>query len=207
MSWQQYWTFVAFVAVVVVSPGPDFAVTVRSAIAGGRAQAVWTNVGITVSNLVQGTAAALGLGALIVRSHTVFTVIRWAGIAYLAWLAVGALRSAWRGDYRDTYAAAPGRATALAGLRVGFLSNITNPKILVFFLAVLPQFLVPGAPTIYVLALAWTLGLMGAVWLLLVVWLVDRARVWLARRRVRRSLDAATGVALGFFAGRLAVSD
>lgn len=207
MSWQSYGTFVAFVVVVVLAPGPDLAVTIRSALAGGRTRGVWTIVGITVSNLVQGTAAALGLGAVIAGSHELFTAIRWAGIAYLCWLAFGAFRSAWRGTYTGSYAAEPGRATALAGLRAGFLSNITNPKVLVFFLAVLPQFLVPGSATIYVLGLAWTLGLIGAVYLFAVVWLVDRARAWLGRRRVRRALDTGTGLALGFFAVRLAVSD
>ena len=92
----------------------------------------------------------------------------------------------------------------LAGWRQGFLSNITNPKVLVFYLAVLPQFLAPGAGIGLLVGYALTHAALGAAYLISLVLLLARARRLLARRRVRRALDATTGVALLGFGARLA---
>lgn len=206
LTWTAYGTFAVFALLLVLAPGPDFAVVVKSALAGGRRAGFWTGVGVTASNVVQGTAAALGVGALIVASQPVFDAIRWVGVAYLCWLAVHALRSAW-GGAADVPGAAPApreRTRALVRLRQGFLSNITNPKVLVFYLSVLPQFLHPGSAVADALALAYTHAVLSLVWLTVLVAALHSVRTWLTRRRVRRSLDAATGVVLLGFAGKLA---
>src|ERR671917_532494 len=128
MGWSGYGTFVVLAVVLVLVPGPDVAVVLRNTLAGGRARGSWSAVGITVSNVLQGTAAATGLAALVVRVEPLFQAIRWAGVAYLAYLALQAFRSAVRGRYPDLDAGGPatGRAT-LTGLRQGVLSNVTNP--------------------------------------------------------------------------------
>jgi len=203
MSWSTYGSFLLFAAVLVVVPGPDFAVVTRNALAGGRRRGLWAGVGVSSSNAVQGVVAAVGLGALIVAAQPVFTAIKWAGIAYLLWLGAQALRSAWRGRYATAGAPAQDRGAALAGWRQGFLSNVTNPKVLVFYLAVLPQFL-PADPRLWQLALlALTHAVLGLAHLALLVAVVHRARRVLARRAVRRALDAATGVALVGFGAAL----
>ena len=99
---------------------------------------------MTTSNVIEGAAAAC-LGAVIVRAQPLFHAIKWAGVASLALLAVQAFRSAAAGRYRPVAgnSAGPGGVAALTGWRQGFLSNITNPKVLVFYLSVLPQFLGP----------------------------------------------------------------
>ena len=205
MDWSAYASFLGLATLLVLVPGADFAVVTRNALVGGRRRGWWSAVGVTTSNLVQGAAAAAGLAAVVVRVEPLFQAIRWAGIAYLLWLAVQALRSAVRGEYPATPdgGAAPGHA--FAGWRQGFLSNITNPKVLVFYLAVLPQFLGPQAPLWALLLLASTHAVVGLLYLVVLVAVVQRARRWLARRRVRRSLDAATGVALLGFSARLAL--
>lgn len=205
MTWATYGSFLVFAVALVLVPGPDVAVTTRNTLAGGRTRGAWTAVGITSSNAVQGLAAAAGLGALVVRSQPLFEVIRWAGVGYLAYLGVQALRSAVAGRYpADELAADTGTAQRLAGWRQGFLSNITNPKVLVFYLAVLPQFLTPdsGVPTLVLLAL--THAVLGLLYLLLLVAGMHRARAVLGRRRVRRALDAVTGTVLLGFGVRLA---
>lgn len=205
MTWATYGSFLVFTVALVLVPGPDVAVTTRNTLAGGRTRGAWTAVGITSSNAVQGLAAAAGLGALVVRSQPLFEVIRWAGVAYLAYLGVQALRSAVAGRYpADELTAGTGTAQRLAGWRQGFLSNITNPKVLVFYLAVLPQFLTPdsGVPTLVLLAL--THAVLGLLYLLLLVAGMHRARAVLGRRRVRRALDAVTGTVLLGFGARLA---
>lgn len=204
-----YGTFALFALLLVLAPGPDFAVVVKSALAGGPRAGFWTGLGVTGSNVVQGTAAALGVGALIVASQPLFEAIRWAGVVYLCWLAVHALRSSWRGPHGvpddDDAAPAPRERTrALVRLRQGFLSNITNPKVLVFYLSVLPQFLHPGSTTTEALLLAYTHAVLGLVWLTVLVAALHHVRGWLSRRRVRRTLDAATGAVLLGFAGKLA---
>jgi threonine/homoserine/homoserine lactone efflux protein len=205
VNWSAYAAFLGLATLLVLVPGADFAVVTRNALVGGRQRGWWSAAGVTTSNLVQGAAAAAGLAAVIVRIEPLFQAIRWAGIAYLAWLAVQALRSAVRGEYEAAPDpdAVPGQA--FAGWRQGFLSNITNPKVLVFYLAVLPAFLGSDAPVWALLLFASTHAVIGLVYLTALVTGVHRARRWLARRRVRRSLDAATGVALLAFSARLAL--
>jgi threonine/homoserine/homoserine lactone efflux protein len=208
VTWATYGTFVVFAAVVVISPGPDFAIVVRNSVARGRAAGLFTSLGVVASCLVQGTLAAFGVGVVISRSQPLFLTIRWAGIAYLCYLGVQALLATRRGDRWSDEANAqePPRARRAAALRQGFLCNITNPKVLAFYLSVLPQFLGhAGTPTVDALALAYTHAVLGVVWLLALVLFLHRLRPWLQRRAVRRGLDAATGTALIGFASALAV--
>jgi RhtB (resistance to homoserine/threonine) family protein len=208
MTWSAYGTFVALAALLVLAPGPDFAVVLENSLTGGRRRGLAASLGVASSNVVQGTAAAFGLGAVIARSQALFEVIRWAGVVYLAWLGIQALRSAWLA--RDEPAAdgpstpAP-RTPVLTGWRQGFLSNITNPKVLVFYLSVLPQFLHPGEASVASgVALAYTHATLSLLWLAVLVTVLHGAREWVRRRRVRRSLEGVTGVALLGFGARLA---
>lgn len=206
MSWSTYATFAAFATIVVLAPGPDTFVVLKNSLVGGRAAGLATSLGICASNTVQGTAAAFGVGALVVRSQPLFEAIRWAGVAYLCVLGVQALRSAWRGEYTrlDAVDTLP-RRRPLTHWRQGFVSNITNPKVLAFYLSVLPQFLHPGETrAVDALALAYTHAVIGIAWLLVLVWLLHRMRTLIARRPVRRALDALAGTALVGFAVRLA---
>jgi threonine/homoserine/homoserine lactone efflux protein len=93
MSWSKYAEFLAFAAVLVLIPGPDFAVVTKNTLVGGRRRGRWTALGVSSSNLVQGTAAAFGLSALIVRVQPLFEAIKWAGVAYLAYLGAQAVLS------------------------------------------------------------------------------------------------------------------
>jgi threonine/homoserine/homoserine lactone efflux protein len=200
MTWSAYGSFLIFAVVLVLIPGPDFAVVTKNTLAGGRSRGGWSAVGVASSNAVQGVAAAAGLGALIARAQPLFQAIKWAGIAYLIFLGGQALRSAIRGRY-----APPGTGDkGSAGWRQGFLSNITNPKVLVFYLAVLPQFLGPHAPLSALLVLALSHAVLSLAYLLVIVAGLARARRVLARRRVRRTLDAATATALLGFSAKLA---
>jgi len=205
-----YLSFLAFATVLVLIPGADFAVTVKNTLAGGATRGRWTALGVTCSNVVQGLAAVAGLGAVVVRSQPVFLTIKWAGIAYLAYLAVQAIRSAVAGDYRDPETgSAAGSATGPLvrgkGWSQGFLSNITNPKVLVFYLAVLPQFLGPHSPVAVLVLFALSHAAIGLLWSMVLVAGLERIRGGLSRRRVRRTLDAATGAVLLGFGARLAL--
>jgi threonine/homoserine/homoserine lactone efflux protein len=198
MSWSTYGEFLVFAVVLVLIPGPDFAVVMKNTLMAGRRRGRWSAVGICSSNALQGTAAATGLSALVVRAQPVFEAIKWAGVCYLAYLGAQALRSAVRGCYtpigKDN--AEQGRASALGGWRQGFLSNITNPKVLVFYLAVLPQFLRRGAAPEWLLAFAWSHAVLSLAYLLAVTAGLAQLRRLLLRRRVRRAMDATSGAVL-----------
>lgn len=201
MSWHVYGTFLTFALVIVLIPGPDFAVVTGNTVSGGRRRGMWCAAGVASSNAIQGTAAVAGLGALVVSAQPVFHVIKWAGALYLAYLGVQALRSAIRGRYAPMADAGKG---ARNGWRQGFLSNITNPKVLMFYLALLPQFLTPDAGAAPLLALALTHALLSLAYLLLLTAVLHRARRVLERRPVRRTLDAITGLTMLAFGARLA---
>jgi threonine/homoserine/homoserine lactone efflux protein len=155
---------------------------------------------------VQGIVVALGLGAVFVASEPVFLTIKWAGVAYLLFLVVQALRSARRGEYAAVLGGQPvaRRREALAGWRHGFISNITNPKVLAFYLAVLPQFLLVGESPLQAVPLARTHAVISAACLALLVLGMHRAPQVLSRRRVRRWMDGLTGAAMLAFGARLA---
>ncbi len=205
MTWSKYGEFLIFAVVLILIPGPDFAVVTKNTIAGGRRRGRWTALGVASSNFVQGTAAACGLGAVIVHAQPVFEAIKWAGVAYLAYLGVQAIRSAVRGRYAPIDGGDPDAGgRALTGWRQGFLSNITNPKVLVFYLAVLPQFLGPGVAIGWLLALAWSHAVLGLAYLFVLTAGIHGARSLLLRRTVRRGLDATTGAVLVGFSARLA---
>jgi threonine/homoserine/homoserine lactone efflux protein len=205
MSWSKYAEYLAFAVVLVLIPGPDFAVVTKNTLVGGRQRGRWTALGVSSSNLVQGTAAAFGLSALIVRIQPLFEAVKWAGVCYLAYLGAQAIRSAIRGEYRPVDEA-DGRILGLVGWRQGFISNITNPKVLVFYLAVLPQFLAPGAGLGWLLVLAWSHAVISVSYLLVLVTGLHGARRLLMRRKVRRGLDATTGAVLLGFSAKLATA-
>jgi threonine/homoserine/homoserine lactone efflux protein len=203
MSWSKYAEFLAFAVILVLIPGPDFAVVTKNTLVGGRRRGRWTALGVSSSNLVRGTAAAAGVGALIVKVQPLFEAVKWAGVGYLAYLGAQAIRSAVRGRYPSLDEASEA-ARGLTGWRQGFVSNITNPKVLVFYLAVLPQFLTPGAGLGWLLVLAWSHAVISLGYLLVLVTALHGARHLVTRRRVRRGLDATTGTVLLGFSARLA---
>ncbi|GAA1232449.1 LysE family translocator [Prauserella halophila] len=204
MTWSAYSSYLVLTILVVIAPGPDTVVTLKNAFAGGLRGGLTATFGIAVGNLVQGTLVAFGLGTLIVQSQPLFTALRWAGVAYLAYLGIQALRSAWRGDYAAMDAQGADVST-FRRWREGFFSNVTNPKVLALYLSVLPQFLDPVTSTpLHALLLAYTVAVLGALWLVLLLMFVHRVRAWLQRRRVRRGLDIATGGTLIGFGVSLA---
>lgn len=193
------WSYLLVVLAVVLVPGLDLLMVLRNTVGGGRSAGVATTVGIGTASVIQGALASLGVGTLIVRSQPLFTAVKWAGVAYLVFLGLQSLRSAWRGhgplaqDYR-----------AVRGFRQGFVCNITNPKMLVFYLSLLPQFVDPAAPVWTWLAHALVLPVAGSLWLLLVAALASTVRDRFLRPLVRRVTDAVSGVALVGFGLKLA---
>ncbi|MEV5002213.1 LysE family translocator [Nocardioides sp. LML1-1-1.1] len=200
-----YVSFVLFAALLAMAPGPDTFLTLRASVVGGRRRGIVTAAGITTAGAAQGVLAATGLGAVLAAAEPVFLVIRWAGVAYLTWLGVTAIRDALRRD-GSVWAVGEGSAKVRdrTAFRQGFVCNITNPKVLAFNLAVLPQFVGAGEGLPTLLAYALTLVVIGAVVLAVVVWVASKAARSLVRPAFRRSVDGATGVVMLGFATALA---
>lgn len=197
------WSFIAVVVALVLAPGADFTLIVRNTLSGGRLRGAITTAGVSFAAATQGFLVSIGLAGVIVRVQPVFLALKWAGVGYLAWLAFGMLRSAVRGEYRSVGVGQ--RMGPWTAFRQGFLCNALNPKMLVFFVSLLSQFVAADAPWTVWLEHAWMVPFVGTCWCLTVVVFVGALRVWLQRRAVRRALDAASGVVLAGFCVRLAI--
>jgi threonine/homoserine/homoserine lactone efflux protein len=189
--------FVLLAAVVICTPGPDTALTIRNTLLGGRANGLRTAQGVAAGQALWTLAASAGIAALVAASQPVFAGVRIAGAAYLVWLGLEALAAAWRGRGHEERP----RGSA-AGFRQGLLSNLANPKMAVFFTSLLPQF---GTGFGELLALGLVFSTMTLTWLSAYALAVARTKRLLVRGRVRRTLDAVTGLALVAFGARLAV--
>jgi threonine/homoserine/homoserine lactone efflux protein len=197
-------TLLAFVGVsifILITPGPDTALTIRNSLIGGRKTGVFTALGVAIGLAIWAFASSVGLVALIVASEPVFLAVKYAGAAFLIYLGACSLLAAWRGQHHDVTAVAPGRLSPWAGLSQGVASNLSNPKMVALFTSLLPQFATTGEGAFAsLLLLGLTFCAMTFVWLTLYACVVARAGDVLRRRNVRRAIEAVTGsvlVALG----------
>jgi threonine/homoserine/homoserine lactone efflux protein len=200
--------FAFTVLVLNATPGVDLLYTVSRTLSGGARAGVAASLGITSGCAVHALLAACGLAALLAVSPWAFALIKWAGAAYLCWLALGMLRQAWRPAVAGP-AAALAPATWGAVYRQGLLTNLLNPKVALFVLAFLPQFIVPGAahPTAAFVALGAVLVVQGTLFLLAVVALASRLRHLGGSPRLARVLQAVGGLLFVGLAARLALSE
>jgi threonine/homoserine/homoserine lactone efflux protein len=193
-------TFFLVSAVVIVTPGPDTALTIRNSLFGGRRGGVFTAVGVSTGQATWAIAAAAGVTAILQPAHTVFDAVRFAGAAYLIFLGAQALRATWKADRETVQVPAGHLSTRLAGpvaLRQGLVSNLTNPKMAIFFTSLLPQFAAPGAPAfVALLSLGFAFSVMTLAWLTSYAVVVSKTGDFLRRPAVRRALEALTGIAL-----------
>ncbi|MFF5973900.1 LysE family translocator [Streptomyces sp. NPDC012769] len=201
-------TFAAASLVLIMIPGPDQALITRSALAGGRRAGLLTMVGGVLGLVVHVGAAVLGISAVLIASATAFTVLKVVGAVYLVWMGIATLRGArrtLREKPEESGAADDGDADGRY-VRYGFLSNALNPKVALFFVTFLPQFLPPDGrvfPRAMVLSLVF--AALYLLWFSLYVITVDRLGRILRRPRVRARIEQVTGLLLIGFAVRLAL--
>jgi len=188
---------------LTITPGLDTALVLRTAAAEGARRAALAALGIVLGCLTWGAAAAFGVGALLTASQTAFTVLKWTGAAYLAWLGVNLILRPRARFETSTAGAAPDGAAAW--LRRGFLTNLLNPKVGVFYVSFLPQFMARGVePVGFMLLLAAIHAVMGIAWFAAVIAATRPVAAALRRPAVVGWLDRATGAVFLAFAARLA---
>jgi threonine/homoserine/homoserine lactone efflux protein len=202
------WLFAATVFVLNATPGVDMMLTLARTLQFGVRAGLASALGACAGCVLHTLAAAFGLAALMVASSAAFTVVKWAGAAYLAWLAFGMARAAWRGDAAAVSPAAIAAPSSRALFRQGALTNALNPKVALFYLALLPQFIDADAPhkTVAFLVLgAWSI-VQGAVFLVAFVLLVAPLRRWRPPSAARRGLNGAAAGLFAWLAARLALA-
>jgi threonine/homoserine/homoserine lactone efflux protein len=201
----QLLAFVGVSLLLAVTPGPDMAVVTRNALAHGRRGVLLTTTGIGLALVIWTTATAVGLSAVLRASGDLLFVLKIAGAAYLAYLGVRTLLDS-RMRPADLLAAAPPPAPAHAIFRQGFLSAISNPKLGVFFVTFLPQFVGPGQPLLpRLLELGFVFAVIGWTWMNVYGLLITRIRDIITAPRVRQWMQRVTGVVLLGFGARLAL--
>ena len=195
--------FVAVATLVVVTPGPDMTLVARNTFAGGRISGLATSAGTCSGLLVHATAAALGLSAVLLASSQAFTAVKIAGGAYLIFLGIRTII----GAGRDTpFREGENADDPWAAYRQGVLTNVLNPKVAVFFLSLLPQFVDPGPGfTWRLLLLSGLFIAMGLVWLTVYTLALHAVGAFVDRPRVRTVIETITGGVLVALGVRLAL--
>ncbi len=195
--------FLAVATLVVVTPGPDMTLVARNTFAGGRLSGLATSAGTCSGLLVHATAAAVGLSAVLLASSQAFTVVKIAGGAYLIFLGVRTIIGAGR---EVPVTVDEKAADQWAAYRQGVLTNVLNPKVAVFFLSLLPQFVDPGPGfTWRLLLLSGLFIAMGLVWLTVYTLGLHAVSAFVGRPPVRRVIETVTGGVLVLLGARLAL--
>jgi threonine/homoserine/homoserine lactone efflux protein len=201
-------SFALLGALLTITPGLDTALVLRSAITMGRAPAFATALGINVGALIWGAAAAVGVSALLTASETGYLILRITGAAYMLYLGarmfIGALRSKTTADVKVGAAKTPSIWNTFGR---GLLTNLLNPKIGAFYVAVLPQFIPTGTSPLGVgLLLVLVHDLEGLIWFTAIITAAQALRGFLSRRKVQRAVDGGTGAVLVGFGLKLGLS-
>jgi len=194
--------FTLAATLLTLTPGLDTALILRTATVEGRKEGVRAALGINAGCLLWGAAVAFGLGALIAVSELAYNILKYCGAAYLAWLGLNML-------LRPRQSLAPaGEDGQRAGnwFLKGLMGNLLNPKVGIFYVSFLPQFIPQGQPLV-----AWTFGLvsihvvLGLLWAMLLIGATRPLAGLLRRDKVIQWMDRATGLVFVLFAARLAL--
>jgi threonine/homoserine/homoserine lactone efflux protein len=194
--------FIGIAALLTILPGADMALVAKVTLLDGRRAAFFTSLGITAGLPVHATASALGLSLILATSAEAFNVVKFVGAAYLAYLGIRTLRDSFAAAADEVVAARRTRGRRAAFIQ-GWLSNVLNPKVALFYLTFLPQFISPGDNVLAKsLLLAGIHAVLGLAWLPLYAYAIDR--VGAVVRGARRWLERLSGAALIGLGVRLA---
>jgi threonine/homoserine/homoserine lactone efflux protein len=195
--------FAALAALITVIPGTDTALVLRYTLSQGRRHAYMAALGMISGAFVWGAAAATGVSALLTVSTVAYDVLRFGGAAYMVWLGVTLWRASFaRGDGGTSPLGVPRLAYEPLGRTwiKGLVSNLLNPKYGMFCIAVIPQFLVPGVPPVWMgLMLTVVSNVEAVVWFVAIVAAAHFFRRWLEGAAFRKWIDRVTGTVLGAF--------
>ncbi len=209
--------FIPLAAILVILPGPDFALIAKISLMNGRPQGQAAAVGVALGICVHTTAAMLGISAIIAQSVLWFSILKYVGAAYLVWLGIHALRSgqtvsaAVVKTAREPDAARPAQRLTLRQwlhfFGQGFLTNALNPKAVLIFLTFLPQFMDPHAPLApQFLTLGSIMSGLCLIWYVPLAYMLGRIRHIFENSRFQKWMQRCTGLVFIAFGLKLATA-
>jgi len=195
------WTFLIAITLLTMTPGADTMIVIRNTLRGGAKDGLVSSLGICSGLFVHATLSAVGISAILLYSATAFTILKSVGALYLLWLGFNSLKSFWNAKGVHQKRIAPKPFRFLVSLQEGFLSNVLNPKAIIFYMAFLPQFISHESSVLgQSLFLAFLHFVIGTIWQAILVYTIVSANGFITKKSVRQSLDAISGtvmIALG----------
>ncbi len=199
--------FALVAALLTVIPGMDTVLVLRTAISRGHGPAFATAAGICTGTVAWGLAAAVGASALLAASETAFTALRIAGAAYMAWLGISMFLKSFRNGAVAAAQLTAGTDSVRRNWLTGITTSLLNPKVGVFYMAMIPQFLPPEAPPLLMgVLLPLVHNAEGMLWFAAIILATHHARRWLQSPVVGKATDRIAGVVLLAFAARIATT-
>jgi RhtB (resistance to homoserine/threonine) family protein len=205
--WLNWFLLVSIFTMALASPGPDFVITVRNSILYSRKIGVITAIGFALGIIVHMTYTLLGFAIIIAQSAILFSIIKYAGAAYLFYIGIKALRS--KGFDANNATASQNmkkEMSARTALWNGFLTNVLNPKATIFFIAIFSQFIGAGTPMPVQIFYAGTLVVMTGVWFSIVAVVLTNPRIKAKFLKFTKWIDRVCGCMLIALGIKLALS-
>jgi RhtB (resistance to homoserine/threonine) family protein len=199
----QVLAFTLVVAILAVTPGSDTMLVMKNGMRCGNAAGWATTCGILAGTLVHAVISALGISVVVAQSETLFHIIKGLGALYLVWLGVQTFRSA---GNRPKVENRHSRQAARGAFLEGLITNLLNPKVAIFYMALLPQFIAPGDHVLVKsLLLAGIHNVLSLTWLGGLVLVISGGKRWIQNPQVQERLSRASGVVLIALGLRLAL--
>lgn len=211
MEFSQILTFALVASLLVVSPGPNGVLILKTVPTSGKAAGFANCAGFVTAFYLHGALSILGISALLVQSSELFFAVKMLGAAYLCWIGVNAMREAWVGDKSgqqdkpaQTVVPSQRKSSVPKAFVEGFLTNALNPKVSMFYLAAFPQFIPLGGNATAAFLLVFVHSILNLVWFSAMVLLVSRFVSFTKRGLIQRVLKAITGTVFCAFGVKLA---
>jgi threonine/homoserine/homoserine lactone efflux protein len=195
--------FIAASLLLAATPGPDMTLSISRALSQGKTPALYVVLGTSLGIVVHTMLVAFGISALITASPIAFTILKTGGAAYLLWLALQAIRY---GSKLSVNAVEEPKGTPLSNISSGFWVNLLNPKVIIFFMTFLPQFVTAGDPgvTQKLLFFGFLFILVGMPVNAMIVLASDKLASWLQNnRKVLRGMDYTFAGVFSIFAAKI----
>lgn len=204
---ENFYLFVLMCIFLIILPGPDTAITTKNTVTVGSIGGLKTALGICCALLIHTSAAVLGLSAIIVKSALLFSFFKYVGAVYLIYLGAKTLWSLKKKEVAASVEMNTKRQFVNKScFKQGFLTNILNPKVAVFFLTFLPQFVDTGSNTFLpFLIMGITYTVLTAVWFLLYVYLINQISAFMKKPKTQNIIEGITGTILIGFGIKLAL--
>ncbi|WP_147536157.1 LysE family translocator [Bacillus marasmi] len=204
---ENFYLFALMCIFLIILPGPDTAIVTKNTLIDRRIGGIKTSLGIICALLAHTFAAVIGLSAIIVKSAVLFSIFKYAGAVYLIYLGVKIL---WSLRKKEEAASVEINTKAQFGntscFKQGFLTDILNPKVAIFFLSFFPQFVESGSGTFLpFLIMGMTFTLLSAIWLFLYVYLINQISAFMKKPKAKNIIEGITGTIIIGFGIKLAL--